>query len=130
MAVVQSQSTSCPSSISQAAAVAALTGPQDLLAERRNSFQARRDFVVAALNAIPGLSCRKPEGAFYTFASCAGLTSDDAAFARHLLETAGVAVVPGSAFGLAPYFRISYATGMGELQEACRRIAVACGRLA
>ncbi len=130
MAVVQSQSTSCPSSISQAAAVAALTGPQDLLAERRNSFQARRDFVVTALNAIPGLSCRKPEGAFYTFASCAGLTSDDAAFARHLLETARVAVVPGSAFGLAPYFRISYATGMGELQEACRRIAVACGRLA
>jgi len=129
MAVVQSQSTSCPSSISQAAALAALTGPQDLLAERRCSFQARRDFVVDALNAIPGLSCRKPEGAFYTFASCAGLTSDDAAFARHLLEMAGVAVVPGSAFGLAPYFRISYATAMTELKEACRRIAAACARL-
>ena len=129
MAVVQSQSTSCPSSVSQAAAVAALTGPQDFLAERRHSFQARRDFVVDALNAIPGLSCRKPEGAFYTFASCAGLTSDDTAFARHLLDTAGVAVVPGSAFGLAPYFRISYATGMQELEEACRRITVACANL-
>jgi len=133
MAVVQSQSTSCPSSISQAAALAALTGPQDMLAERCESFRKRRDFVVGALNKIPGLSCRMPEGAFYTFANCAGLIrgriTSDTDFARYLLEDAGVAVVPGSAFGLAPYFRISYATAMEELEEACRRIAVACGAL-
>ncbi|MGI6247405.1 MAG: pyridoxal phosphate-dependent aminotransferase [Pseudochelatococcus sp.] len=133
MAVVQSQSTSCPSSISQAAAVAALDGPQDIVAERRRSFQARRDLVVSALDAIDGITCRVPEGAFYTFASCAGLigrkTPDgavidtDAGFAEYLLRSVGVAVVPGSAFGLAPYFRISYATSTAELEEACRRIA-------
>lgn len=139
MAVVQSQSTSCPSSISQAAAVEALNGPQDIVAERRLSFQARRDLVVAALNAIDGITCRVPEGAFYTFASCAGLigrkTPDgsvietDAGFAEYLLRSADVAVVPGSAFGLAPYFRISYATSTAELEEACRRIAEAVARL-
>jgi len=139
MAVVQSQSTSCPSSIGQSAAVEALNGSQDFIRERRRSFQERRDLVVGALNGIDGITCRVPEGAFYTFASCAGLigkkTSDgrvidrDTAFAEYLLRTAGVAVVPGSAFGLAPYFRISYATSTAELREACRRIASSSAQL-
>lgn len=133
MAVVQSQSTSCPSSISQAAAVEALTGPQDYLAGRRQSFAARRDLVVAALDAIDGIDCPLPKGAFYTFASCAGLLGrstpageridTDADFCRLLLEQADVAVVPGSAFGLSPFFRISYATSEAELREALARIA-------
>lgn len=133
MAVVQSQSTSCPSSISQAAAVEALNGSQDILAERRQSFAARRDLVVAALDAIDGIDCPLPKGAFYTFASCAGLLGrsmpagerieTDADFCRLLLEQADVAVVPGSAFGLSPFFRISYATSEAELREALARIA-------
>jgi aspartate aminotransferase len=139
MAVVQSQSTSCPSSVSQAAAIEALTGPQHVVAERRNDFQARRDFVVAALNRAPGLHCRVPEGAFYTFASCAGalgrrtrsgmLLQTDSDFCNYLLQDFEVAVVPGSVFGLAPYFRISYATSMAQLEEACARIAAACEAL-
>jgi aspartate aminotransferase len=139
MAVVQSQSTSCPSSVSQAAAVAALNGDQAIVRERCRSFEARRDLVVAALNAIPGLDCRKPEGAFYTFADCAGvlgrtapdgrLIDSDSSFAAYLLDQVDVAVVPGSAFGLAPFFRISYATSTRELEEACRRIATACASL-
>ena len=139
MAVVQSQSTSCPSSISQAAAIEALTGPQGIVAERCASFQARRDFVVAALDRTPGLRCRVPEGAFYTFASCAGalgkrtaggaLLQTDSDFCRYLLQDFDVAVVPGSVFGLAPYFRISYATSMAQLEEACARIAAACTAL-
>jgi aspartate aminotransferase len=139
MAVVQSQSTSCPSSVSQAAAVEALTGPQEIVAERCASFQQRRDLVVDALNAIPGLQCRKPEGAFYTFASCAGVlgrhTRDgqrietDADFCRYLLQAHDVAVVPGSCFGLAPFFRISYATSELQLESACARIAKACAVL-
>ena len=139
MAVVQSQSTSCPSSVSQAAAVEALEGPQDIVAERRERFRARRDAVVAALNAIPGLSCRTPDGAFYTFANCAGLMgretplgvrlSSDTDLCRHFLTAVDVAVVPGSCFGLGPYFRISYATSEAALQEACARIADACEAL-
>lgn len=139
MAVVQSQSTTNPSSVSQAAAIAALTGPQDILAERRDAFQRRRDFVVDELNAIEGVSCRRPEGAFYTFANCAGLigrcTHDgmqidsDSAFCRYLLERHDVAVVPGSCFGLAPYFRLSYATSDQNLREALGRIAKACREL-
>lgn len=139
MAVVQSQSTSCPSSVSQAAAIEALTGPQHVVAERRNDFQARRDFVVAALNRAPGLHCRVPEGAFYTFASCAGvlgrrtrggaLLQADSDFCNYLLQDFEVAVVPGSVFGLAPYFRTSYATSMAQLEEACARIAAACEAL-
>ncbi|MCG7360250.1 pyridoxal phosphate-dependent aminotransferase [Roseomonas sp. ACRSG] len=135
MAVVQSQSTSNPSSVSQAAAVEALNGPQEVLAERRASFARRRDLVVAALNAIPGLHCRPPEGAFYTFASCAGVIGrstpagtvlrTDADFCRYLLEEHDVAVVPGSIFGLAPYFRISYATAEAELRTAMERISAA-----
>ena len=139
MAVVQSQATSCPSSISQAAAVAALTGPQDVVRERCQAFQARRDLVVAALNASPGLHCRVPEGAFYTFASCGGvlgrttpgglLLRTDADFCAYLLREHHVAVVPGGVLGLAPYFRISYAASTADLQEACARIQRACQAL-
>jgi aspartate aminotransferase len=139
MAVVQSQATSCPSSISQAAAVEALTGPQDFLKERTASFQRRRDLVVAALNAIEGLDCRVPEGAFYTFSGCAGMLGKttpggkrigtDTDFCAYLLEDAHVAVVPGSAFGLSPFFRISYATSEAELRAALERIAKACAAL-
>ncbi|MFA5522330.1 MAG: pyridoxal phosphate-dependent aminotransferase [Castellaniella sp.] len=133
IAVVQSQSTSNPSSISQMAAIAALDGPQDVLDERRAAFARRRDLVVDALNAVPGIRCRRPEGAFYTFASCEGVigrrTPDgqridsDAAFCRYLLEAHDVAVVPGSVFGLAPYFRISYATSESQLETAMQRLA-------
>ena len=140
MAVIQSQATSCPCSVSQAAAVEALSGPQDFLKDRRESFRQRRDLVVSGLNAIDGIDCRTPEGAFYTFAGCGGLLGrttpsgkrleSDSDFTDYLLEDAHVAVVPGSAFGLSPYFRISYATGRGELEEALNRIAAACGRLA
>ena len=139
MAVVQSQATSCPSSISQAASVAALNGPQDLLVERKASFQRRRDLVVAGLNAIDGLDCRVPEGAFYTFSGCAGVLGKtmpsgkrletDTDFCAYLLEDANVAVVPGSAFGLSPFFRISYASAESELKEALTRIADACAKL-
>ncbi len=139
MAVVQSQVTSCPASVSQAAAIEALTGPQDIVRERCASFQARRDFVVGALNDMAGIACRTPEGAFYTFASCAGVLGrktprgialhTDTAFCDYLLQDFDVAVVPGAIFGLAPYFRISYATSMAQLEEACGRIAKACAAL-
>nr|WP_249158067.1 pyridoxal phosphate-dependent aminotransferase [Bradyrhizobium jicamae] len=139
MAVVQSQSTTNPCSVSQAAAIAALSGPQEVLAERRAAFQRRRDLVVDALNAIEGVTCRRPEGAFYTFASCAGLIGrrthggmqigSDSDFCRYLLEQHDVAVVPGSCFGLAPYFRLSYATSEQNLREALGRIAKACREL-
>ncbi|MBB4166281.1 pyridoxal phosphate-dependent aminotransferase [Rhizobium sp. BK538] len=139
MAVVQSQATSCPSSISQAAAVAALNGPQDFLAERTESFRRRRDLVVSGLNAIDGLDCRTPEGAFYTFSGCGGILgrttpggrkiTTDSEFCAYLLEEANVAVVPGSAFGLSPFFRISYASAESDLKEALERIATACRQL-
>lgn len=139
MSVIQSQSTSCPCSISQAAAVEALTGPQDILIERRDSFQSRRDLVVDALNAIDGIDCPVPEGAFYTFASCEGIInrktpsgeviSSDRVFCRLLLEEASISVVPGSAFGLSPFFRISYATSEVELVEALKRIATFVSQL-
>ncbi|MFE3837296.1 pyridoxal phosphate-dependent aminotransferase [Pseudogemmobacter sonorensis] len=140
MAVVQSQSTSNPASISQAAAVAALNGPQDEIRARAESFRARRDLVVGRLNAIPGITCRLPEGAFYAFAGCAGLIGartpggevleSDRAFCAWLLETAHVAIVPGAAFGLSPFFRISYATSTAELEAALDRIEAACATLA
>ncbi|MDQ7912965.1 pyridoxal phosphate-dependent aminotransferase [Pseudomonas sp. 102515] len=139
MASVQSQVTSCPCSVSQAATIAALDGPQDIVRERCELFRERRDLVVDALNAVPGLSARRPEGAFYVYASCAGvlgrrtpggeMIDSDTAFARYLMDEGGVAVVPGSAFGLAPYFRVSYATSHEVLEEACRRIAEATRRL-
>ncbi|WP_412778238.1 aspartate transaminase [Thalassospira lucentensis] len=136
---VQSQSSTHTSSISQAASVEALNGPQDFLAERAEVFKGRRDLVVAALNECEGLSCKKPEGAFYVYPSCAGVigktTPDgtkietDTDFITYLLEAEGVAAVPGSAFGLAPYFRISYATSDAALTEACARIKRACAAL-
>jgi aspartate aminotransferase len=139
MAMVQSQSTSNPCSISQAAAAAALNGDQSFLPTRNRVFEERRDLVVGMLNQAPGLRCHRPEGAFYVYPSCAGVigkrtpegaeirTSED--LARHLLESVGVAVVHGSAFGLDPFFRISYATATELLEEACRRIIRACERL-
>ncbi|OQW44109.1 MAG: aspartate aminotransferase [Proteobacteria bacterium SG_bin6] len=140
MAKLQSQSTSNPCSIAQAAAVAALNGDQGFLAERAAVFQARRDLVVAALNATPGLRCPKPEGAFYVYPDCSGLIgkrtpdgtvlSDDNAVATYLLEAARVAVVPGAAFGLSPAMRLSYATSTEALTEACRRIHEACAAVA
>jgi aspartate aminotransferase len=139
MSVIQSQSTSCPSSISQAAAVEALTGPQDILIDRKDSFQSRRNLVVEALNAIDGIDCPLPEGAFYTFASCervinrktpsGEIISSDRDFCRLLLEEANISVVPGSAFGLSPFFRVSYATSKAELEEALKRIAAFVAQL-
>jgi aspartate aminotransferase len=139
MASVQSQSTSNPSSISQAAAVEALNGPQDELKIRRLIFQSRRDLVLAHLERIAGINCRRPQGAFYIFAGCADLIGlrtpdgrtidDDIGFSRYLLEKHDVAVVPGSCFGLSPYFRISYAASEQDLREACRRIASGCEAL-
>jgi aspartate aminotransferase len=139
MAVVQSQSTSNPSSLSQAGAVAALSGPQDLIAEHNAIFRERRDLVVAALNGIAGIECPVPDGAFYVYPSVAGLIgrrtakgaliASDADLVAYLLEEADVAVVPGSAFGLSPHLRLSYATDTATLAEACRRIAVACSVL-
>ncbi len=139
IAVIQSQSTSNPCSIAQAAAVAALNGPQDFLAERAAAFRERRDAVVGWLNAAPGLSCPTPQGAFYVYPSCAGLIgkatpegstlATDEDVARYLLESVGVAVVHGEAFGLSPHFRVSYATSLSVLEEACGRIARACAAL-
>ncbi|SDF58059.1 aspartate aminotransferase [Salipiger thiooxidans] len=140
MSVIQSQSTSAACSISQAATIAALEGPQEFLAERAEAFRARRDLVVAALEAVPGLACRTPEGAFYAFAECGGVlgrqTPDgrrlesDREFCAWLMETADVAVVPGTAFGLPGYFRVSYATDVETLRTAMARIADACATLA
>ncbi|MEJ5021517.1 pyridoxal phosphate-dependent aminotransferase [Ochrobactrum vermis] len=139
MAVIQSQATSCPCSVSQAAAVEALNGPQAFLKERRDDFQRRRDIVVSGLNAIDGLECRTPEGAFFTFAGCGGVLGKttpngrtivtDSDFTDYLLEEAFVAVVPGSAFGLSPFFRISYAISEAELNDAINRISRACAAL-
>jgi aspartate aminotransferase len=139
IATLQSQSTTNACSISQWAAVEALDGPQDFLKDWVSSFQERRDLVVAMLNQAKGLSCPKPEGAFYVYPSCAGTIGkttkggnkigDDEAFATALLEEEGVAVVHGAAFGLSPFFRISYATGINALEEACRRIQRFCGNL-
>ncbi|MBM3567360.1 MAG: pyridoxal phosphate-dependent aminotransferase [Alphaproteobacteria bacterium] len=136
MAMLQSQSTSNPSSVSQAAALAALTGPQDFIAERCRAFQERRDMVVAMLNQAQGLHCPKPEGAFYVYPSCAGAIGrrtpggktikNDLDFVDYLLEHVGVAVVHGAAFGLEPHFRISYATSTAALRDACGRIQKAC----
>ena len=139
MDMLQSQSTSNASSISQAAALAALNGDQAFLADWRKSFAQRRDLVVSKLNAIEGIKCLTPEGAFYVYPSFEGLVgkktpggaviknSND--LSTYLLESVGVAVVPGVAFGLDPYFRISYATSEKVLTEACARIAKACAEL-
>ncbi|MGH6824465.1 pyridoxal phosphate-dependent aminotransferase [Methyloceanibacter sp.] len=136
IATLQSQSTSNPCSISQWASVEALEGPQDFLKRWVASFQDRRDLVVSMLNQAKGISCPTPEGAFYVYPSCAGVigrTSRDGKkietdedFAGALLQEEGVAVVHGAAFGLSPFFRISYATGIEALEEACRRIQRFC----
>jgi len=136
---VQSQSSTHTSSISQAASVEALNGPQDFLKERAEVFKERRDLVVKAMNECEGLTCKKPEGAFYVYPSCAGtigkktpdgkVIETDTDFVTYLLESEGVAAVQGSAFGLAPYFRISYATSTEALTEACARIKRACAAL-
>ena len=129
---IQSQSTSNPSSISQAAAVEALNGTQDFIKKRADSFKERRNFVVDSLNNIKGITCLKPEGAFYVFPSCKGLLNkktklkSDTEFVQKLLEQANVAVVQGSAFGLPGYFRISYATSMDNLKKAMERIKNFC----
>ncbi|GIL39588.1 pyridoxal phosphate-dependent aminotransferase [Roseiterribacter gracilis] len=139
MAKVQSQSTSNPSSVSQAAAVVALNGPQDFIKPRAEKFRERRDLVVSMLNQAKGITCSRPEGAFYVYPSCAGtigkktpsgkVIETDNDFVEQLLEAEGVAVVQGTAFGLAPFFRISYATDTDSLEEACRRIQRFCGSL-
>ena len=136
MAKLQSQSTSNPCSISQFAAEAALTGPQDYITDSRAVFQRRRDLVVAGLNACPGITCPTPQGAFYVYPSIRdliGTTSaagtrieNDEAFANALLDEQGVAVVFGAAFGLSPHFRISYATSDAQLTQAIDRIRAFC----
>ena len=135
MAKIQSQSTTNPSSISQAAAVEALNETQDFIKIRSNSFKERRDFVVESINNIKGLSCLNPNGAFYIFPNCKNLLGKktklktDKDFVEKLLEKAEVAVVQGSAFGLDGYFRISYATSMDNLKKAMERIKSFCENL-
>jgi aspartate aminotransferase len=139
IAKIQSQSTTNPSSISQAAAVEALNGTQDFIKERSISFQERRDFVVKVLNDIDGIECLKPDGAFYVFPSCKSLIGKkdnsgkelktDTDFVQSLLENSGVAVVQGSAFGLEGFFRISYATSMDNLKKALEKISSYCKSL-
>ena len=139
MTVVQSQSSTHTSSVSQAAAVEALNGRQDFIQPHNDLFRERRDLVVSMLNRTEGVSCRTPEGAFYVYPSCGALIgrtapdgtviSDDSAFCTYLLESEGVAVVPGAAFGMSPYFRISYAASTESLTEACSRIQRACAAL-
>ncbi|WP_314372120.1 pyridoxal phosphate-dependent aminotransferase [Sphingomonas paucimobilis] len=139
IAKLQSQSTSNPCSVAQAAATAALTGDQSFLAERNKAFQARRDMVVSMLNEIEGMTCPTPEGAFYVYPSFAPLIGkttpsgrlidSDEAFVGYLLDDAKVAAVQGAAFGLSPAMRISYATSDALLREACTRIQTACAAL-
>jgi aspartate aminotransferase len=137
MRKVMSQSTSNPASISQWAAVEALNGRQDFISPNAKIFEERRDLVVSMLNQAHGLACPTPEGAFYVFPSCAGLIgktapngmtiTSDRDFADALLDAEGVSVVFGEAFGLSPFFRISYATSSALLEEACQRIQRFCG---
>ncbi|QCO57885.1 pyridoxal phosphate-dependent aminotransferase (plasmid) [Pseudorhodobacter turbinis] len=139
MGTIQSQSTSNPCSVSQYAALEALTGPQEFLTDNKALFQRRRDLVVGMLNEAEGITCPKPEGAFYVYpdiSGCIGKTSpagtkitDDEVFATALLEETGVAVVFGAAFGLSPNFRVSYATADDTLTEACTRIQTFCAGL-
>jgi aspartate aminotransferase len=139
MATIQSQSTSNPSSISQAAAVEALNGPQDFIPKHNEVFQERRDLVVSMLNQAKGIHCPTPVGAFYVYPSCAGAIGrvtpqgkrieNDTDFVEYLLEAEGVAAVQGVAFGLSPHFRISYATSTEALRDACTRIQRACAAL-
>ena len=139
MVKLQSQSTSNASSISQAAALEALCGPQDFIAERTAIFQQRRDIVVGELNQISGIHCHLPEGAFYAFPSCAGVLgkttpegkvlASDEDFVLYLLDAQNLAVLQGDAYGVSPFFRISFATSVPRLQEGLRRLSLACGAL-
>jgi aspartate aminotransferase len=139
MAKVMSQSTSNPCSISQWAAVEALNGPQDFIPARAKAFESRRDLVVSMLNQASGIRCPKPEGAFYVYPSCEGALGkrapsgktleSDVDFTVELLDAEGVAVVQGEAFGLSPFFRISYATSDAVLEDACQRIQRFCAKL-
>jgi len=139
MTMLQSQSTSNPSSVSQAASVEALNGPQDFIPRHNAIFRERRDLVVSMLNQATGLHCPKPEGAFYVYPSCQGVIGkrtpegkaieNDTDFITYLLDIEGVAVVQGAAFGLSPHFRISYATATETLEKACERIQRACAAL-
>jgi aspartate aminotransferase len=136
---IQSQSTTHTSSISQAAAEAALNGPMDFLPAWIKAFKGRRDLVVSMLNQATGVTCQMPEGAFYVYPSCAGVIGkktpggtaieNDTVFVTELLEAEGVAVVQGAAFGLEPHFRISYATSDELLKDACERIQQFCASL-
>ena len=129
---LQSQISSCPSSVSQAASAAALTGDQGLVLESVEIYRSRRDAAVAGLNAVDGLSCTTPEGAFYAYVNCAGaigkttpegtVVRDDQDFVLYLLDHASVAAIPGSAYGLGPYFRISYATSLDTIEESIAAI--------
>ena len=129
---LQSQISSCPSSVSQAAAAAALTGSQDFVRDSVETYRKRRDTAVTALNAVDGLSCTTPEGAFYTYVNCAGVIGkttpegqaihNDQDFTLYLLDAASVAVIQGSAYGLGPYFRISYATSLDIIEESIAAI--------
>jgi aspartate aminotransferase len=139
MGTLQSQSTTNPSSITQWAGVEALNGPQDFIPKHNKVFKERRDLVVSMLNQAKGLSCPKPEGAFYVFPFCKGAIgktapsgkkiANDEDFVTELLAAEGVAVVHGTAFGLGPAFRVSYATSTKDLEEACGRIQRFCGAL-
>ncbi|HKU99251.1 MAG TPA: pyridoxal phosphate-dependent aminotransferase [Vineibacter sp.] len=139
MSTIQSQSTSNASSISQAAATAALNGPTDFIPKNNTIFKQRRDLIVSMLNQAKGIKCSRPEGAFYVYPSCAGLIgkktpdgktiANDTDFANFLLESEGLSVVQGSAFGMGPNFRISYATATELVEEAGRRIQRACASL-
>ena len=136
---IQSQSTTSTSSISMAAAVEAINGPQEFIKDHNDAFLRRRDLVVGLLNNIDGLSCLTPEGAFYVYPSCEGVIgkktpdgnkiSNDEEFMNYLLDSEGIAGVHGAAFGLSPYFRLSYATSDEILEDACKRIKRACEKL-
>ena len=136
---IQSQSTTSTSSITMAASVEAISGPQDFILDHNKKFIKRRDLVVSKLNAIDGITCSKPDGAFYVYPNCQDILgkitpngikiSSDEDFMTYLLEDQGVAGVHGSAFGLSPYFRLSYATSDHILEDACNRIQLACSKL-
>ncbi|MDP1987869.1 aminotransferase class I/II-fold pyridoxal phosphate-dependent enzyme, partial [Phenylobacterium sp.] len=136
MSVVQSQTTSAPSSISQAAALAALTGPRASVDSMRSAFRSRRDLLVSLLNDVSGMTCPTPDGAFYAFPSVRGLIgartmkgdmlASDIDISTYLLESAGVATVPGTVFGVSGYLRLSFAAKAETLVEACARIGAAC----
>ena len=139
MTKLQSLVTGGACSVSQAASIAALTGPQDFIKDRSKSFQERRDIVVSMINQAAGLSCPTPKGAFYIYPSCAGVIgkqtpsgktiNNDRDFVLYLLEQENVATVHGGAYGISPHFRISYASAQDELIEACQRIQRACAAL-